>query len=248
MRVRGALHIHSALSHDGTLTIQELVQLYKGKGYQFLAMGEHAEDLDEAKVKWVREESARNSSETFCVIPGIEFAGNEGMHIVGLGAVRLIREMDPLGVIRGIHAQDGFAVLAHPKRIGWACAPEILQGVDAAEIWNVGYDGKYLPSPKALSAFVQMQQINPRLLAVASHDFHRTASFYDVAIEMDVTELSSNAILRNLQQGSYRIQSRWFRTDSKARVSRLKVAFTRHLSDQLAKVRRVRSFLLRLAQ
>jgi hypothetical protein len=169
------------------------------------------------------------------------------MHIVGLGAVGLIREMDPLGVIRGIHAQGGFAVLAHPKRIGWTCAPEILRAVDAAEIWNVGYDGKYLPSPKALSAFVQMQQINPKLLAVASHDFHRTASFYDVGIEMDVTELSPNAILRNLQQGSYRIQSRWFQTDSKARVSRMKVAFMRHLSDHLAKVRRVRSFLFRLA-
>jgi hypothetical protein len=198
-------------------------------------------------VKRLHAESAENSNETFCVIPGIEFAGNEGMHIVGLGAVHLIREMDPLGVIRGIHAQDGLAVLAHPKRIGWACAPEILRAVDAAEIWNVGYDGKYLPSSKALSAFGQMKQINPRLLAVASHDFHRASSFYDVSIEMDVTELSPNAILRNLQQGSYRIRSRWFQTDSKARVSRIKVAFVRHLSEQLGKVRRARSFLLRLA-
>ena len=248
MLARGALHIHSNLSHDGTLTIPELVQLYRRNGYQFLAMGEHAEDLDEAKVKRLREESAQNSNETFCVIPGIEFAGNKGMHIVGLGAVRLIRETDPMGVIREIHAQDGLAVLAHPKRIGWACASEILQEVDAAEIWNVGYDGKYLPSPKALSAFGQMQQINPRLLAVASHDFHRIASFYDVSIEMHVTELSPNAILKNLQQGSYRIQSRWFQTDSKARVSRMKIAFMRHISEQLGNVRRARSFLLRLAR
>jgi hypothetical protein len=222
--------------------------LYKRNGYQFFAMGEHAEDLDEAKLKRLREESAENSNETFCVIPGVEFAGNEGIHIVGLGAVRLIREMDPLGVIRGIHAQEGLAVLAHPKRIRWTCAPEVLQAVDAVEIWNVGYDGKYLPSPRALSAFVQMQQINPRLLAVASHDFHRTVSFYDVGIEMDLTELSSSAILRNLQQGSYRIKSRWFRIDSKARVSRMKVALMQHLSEQLGKVRRARAFFLRLAR
>lgn len=177
MLARGALHVHSKLSHDGTLTIRELVQLYRRKGYQFVAMGEHAEDLDEAKVKQLREESAESSNQTFCVIPGIEFAGNQGMHIVGVGAASLIREMDPLGVIRGIHAQNGLAVLAHPKRIGWTCAPDILQAVNAAEIWNVGYDGKYLPSPKALSSFVQMQKINPKLLAVASHDFHRISSF-----------------------------------------------------------------------
>ena len=45
MRAKGALHIHSQLSHDGTLTIAELASWYRGKGYQFLAMGEHAEDL-----------------------------------------------------------------------------------------------------------------------------------------------------------------------------------------------------------
>lgn len=247
MFARGALHVHSRLSHDGTLTIPELAQLYRRKGYQFLAMGEHAEDLDEAKAKRLREESTENSNETFCVVPGIEFAGNQDTHIVGVGAACLIHEMDPLGVIRGIHAQNGLAVLAHPKRIGWTCAPEILQAVNAAEIWNVGYDGKYLPSPKALSAFVQMQKINPKLLAVASHDFHRIASFYDVGIEMEVSELSPKAILQNLREGSYRIRSRWFQTDSKARVSRVKIAFMRQLSEQLGRARRARSFLLRLA-
>jgi hypothetical protein len=247
MRVRGALHVHSKLSHDGTLTIRELVQFYRRNGYQFLAMGEHAEDLDETKVKRLYDESVESSNETFCVIPGIEFAGDKGIHIVGLGAVGLIQEMDPLGVIHGIHAQNGLAVLAHPKRIGWACAPEILCAVDAAEVWNVGYDGKFLPSSKALSALGQMQQINPKLLAVASHDLHRIASFYDVGIEMEVSELSPEAILQNLQKGSYRIRSRWFQTDSKARVSRVKIAFMRQLSEQLGRIRRARSFFLRLA-
>jgi predicted metal-dependent phosphoesterase TrpH len=41
MRVRGALHVHSKLSHDGTLTISDLVQLYRRNGYQFLALGDH---------------------------------------------------------------------------------------------------------------------------------------------------------------------------------------------------------------
>src|SRR5450759_4376877 len=73
VRTRGALHVHSTLSRDGTMTIAELARYFKQKCYQFLAMGEHAEDLDEAKVHALREQSATNSDDQFCVIPGIEF-------------------------------------------------------------------------------------------------------------------------------------------------------------------------------
>ncbi len=245
MRIRGALHVHSKLSRDGTMTIAELVRWYTQNGYQFLAMGEHAEDLDQAKVQALREQCIENSNDTFCVIPGIEFAGNNDMHIIGIGVVRLICAKDPLTVVREIHKQGGLAVLAHPKRIGWQCPAEVLLAVDAAEIWNVGYDGKYLPSVKALGGFRRMQQINPKLLAVASHDFHRTASFYDVAIEMDVASPSPDAILRNLQQGCYGIRSRFFRCDPEARMSRMKTTSLRLLSQQLSNIRKARTVLLR---
>lgn len=246
MRIRGALHIHSKLSRDGTLTIKELVHWYRQRGYQFLAMGEHAEDLDEAKVQELREQSIENSNDAFCVIPGIEFAGNNDIHIVGIGAVRLIREKDPVTVVKEIHGQGGLAILAHPKRIGWECPADVLLAVDAVEIWNVGYDGKCLPSPKALGGFCRMQRINPKLLAVASHDFHRTASFYDVAIETDVASLSPDAILRNLQQGCYGIRSRFFKAGAEARLSRMKATSLRLFSQQLIHIRKARSAFLRL--
>src|SRR5262249_16598060 len=227
VHIRGALHVHSKLSRDGTMTIAELVRWYRQHGYQFLAMGEHPEDLDEAKVQALREQSIENSSAAFCVIPGIEYAGNSDIHIVGIGVVRLICAKDPVAVVGEIHEHGGLAVLAHPKRIGWECRADVLLAMDAVEIWNVGYDGKYLPSVKALSGFRRMQQTNPKLLAVASHDFHRTASFYDVAIEMDVASLSPDAILHNLQQGCYGIRSRFFRCDPEARMSRMKAASLR---------------------
>jgi|HubBroStandDraft_6_1064221.scaffolds.fasta_scaffold131521_3 hypothetical protein len=244
MRIRGALHVHSKLSRDGTLTIAELVDWYRGNGYQFLAMGEHAEDLDERKEQELSQQSMANSNDRFCVIPGIEFAGNNDIHIVGIGAACLIRGRDPVEVAREIHGQGGFAVLAHPKRIGWTCPSNVLLAVDAAEIWNVGYDGKYLPSPKAMGGFRRMQQVNPKLLAVASHDFHRTASFYDVAIEMDVPSLHPEAILTNLKQGVYRIRSAFFNCDPEARMSGTKRALLRHLSQQLTNMRKARTALL----
>ncbi len=245
MRIRGALHVHSKLSRDGTMTIEQLVHWYRRKGYQFLAMGEHEEDLDQAKVQALRQQSIENSNDAFCVIPGIEFAGNSGIHIVGIGVVGLIGKKGPVAVAAGIHEQGGFAILAHPKRIGWECPSEVLLAVDAAEIWNVGYDGKYVPSPKALGGFRRMQQINPELLAVASHDLHRTASFYDVAVEMDLEAPTPDAILRNLRQGRYAIRSRFFRADSQARLSRMEAFSLSLLSHPLANMRRARSFFLR---
>jgi hypothetical protein len=245
VHIRGALHVHSKLSHDGTLSIEELAHWYKRKGYQFLAMGEHAEDLDEAKVQALRELSTVASDDEFCVVPGIEFAVTNAIHIVGIGLVSLIREKDPVAVAAKIHELGGFAILAHPKRLRWECPSELLRAVDAAEIWNVGYDGKYLPSPKALGAFRRMQQANPKLLAAASHDFHRAASFYDVSIEMEVSSLSSSAILRKLQQGGYDICSRFFRTDSKAQMSRFKAASISLLSRQLTDLKKLRSAFLR---
>ncbi len=247
MRAKGALHIHSQLSHDGTLTIAELASWYRGKGYQFLAMGEHAEDLNDAKVQTLIDQSARNSDDNFFVIPGIEFAVTRHMHIVGLGVTRLIPPNDPVTVIREIHQQGGFAILAHPMRIGWQCAADVLQAIDAAEIWNVGYDGKYLPSPVALSGFRRMQQLNPSLLAVASHDFHRTASFYDIGIEMDVALLSRDAILTNLQSGRYVSRSRFFRADAHGGVSRIRAGLLNIISRQLRNIRKARTVLARFS-
>lgn len=245
MRVRGALHVHSKLSRDGTMTIAELAQWYWRRGYHFLAMGEHAEDLDTAKVQALLDQSSESSNDEFCVIPGIEFAATDLIHILGIGATNLIAKSDPQSVAREIHRQGGVAVLAHPKRMGWECPQEVLLAVDAAEIWNVGYDGKYLPASEAWRGFQRMRQSNPKLLAVASHDLHRTASFYAVAIEMVVASLSRNAILSNLQQGRYDIRSPLFRCDAKAQISKVKVASLRFLSQYLHAVRKARAVLLR---
>lgn len=248
VHIKGALHVHSTLSRDGTMAIPDLVQWYRRNHYQFLALGEHAEDLDETKMQVLRQQSAENSTGQFCVIPGIEFVCSSDIHILGIGAGNLISEKDPLSVIQAIHEQGGFAVLAHPKRIGWRCPREVLLALDAAEIWNVGYDGKYLPSAQAVTGFRRMKRINGKLLGVASHDFHRTGSFYDVAIEMDVAVLSPDAILRSLREGCYGIRSLFFRADPQVRLSRGATVCLQLLSWQLNNLRRARLLVLRGAQ
>jgi hypothetical protein len=227
------------------MTIPELASYFKQKGYQFLALAEHAEDLNADKVQALRQHSSATCDDEFCVIPGIEFAVTDSVHIVGIGAGSLVSDKRPVTVVQKIHEQGGFAILAHPKRMGWQCPEDVCRAVNAVEIWNVGYDGKYFPSPKALSAFRRMRECNAELLAVASQDFHRVASFYDIAIEMDVARLSSEAILQGLRQGAYSIRSRFFRSDAAAGVSRIDSLLLTLLSPQLDKMRKARSLFLR---
>lgn len=241
MHIRGALHVHSTLSRDGTMTIQELARYFKQKGYQFLGMGEHAEDLDEAKVQALLKQAVANSDDEFCVIPGIEFAVTSQIHIVGIGVFDLIRLENPVYVAEHVGKQSGMSILAHPRRAGWDCPAEVLCALDAVEIWNIGYDGKYLPSAKALPAFERMRHINPKLHAIASHDFHRRESFYDVAIEMAVNALSRDPIIQNLKRGAYSVRSPFFNCASDGRTSAAGAALVRHLSGQLERVRRARS-------
>lgn len=245
MRCKGALHVHSTLSHDGTLTIPELAYLYSEKGYQFVAIGEHSQDLNEEKIRLLQGQCEANSGRDFCVIPGVEFSCRGGIHIFGLGVVGLTHEVDPMAVVREIHALNGFAILAHPKRIEWVCAPELLLAIDAIEIWNVAYDGKYLPSSHASGGFFRMRQVNPKLWAIAGHDLHRKAAFYDVSIEVDVEALTPGAILEAISSGRYTIQSRFFRTDSEAHLSWARSFWTQVFSRQLAALRKARDIFLR---
>lgn len=243
MRIRGALHVHSSLSHDGTLIIAELAQWYRDQGYHFLAVTEHSQDMD-GTLPVLLEQSARNSTSKFCVIPGLEFACKGGLHILGIGVISLIRDVNPVDVTEAIHGGGGYAVLAHPKRNGWKCPLEAIRAVDAAEIWNVAYDGKFLPSPQSLIGFRQMRQINPALSAVAGHDFHQKGGFYDVAIEMDVASLSAAPILQNLRSRQYMIGARLLRCNAYAEFSSFQSARLHLLSWQIGKLRELRDLLL----
>lgn len=246
MRARGALHVHSDLSHDGRMTIAELAEWYRPRGFHFVAMGEHSQDMDEARVRALLAECAVHSTPEFLMLPGIEFTCEPSdMHILGVGVAALTPHTEPVAVVRHIHEHGGVAVLAHPKRVGWNCSRELLLALDAAEIWNVGYDGRYLPAAQAPGEFRRLREANPRLLAVASHDLHRREGYYNVAVEMEVTALSREAVLGNLREGTYRIRSRFFSTGSGGRISWTQAAWLQLFSPQLSFLRNARSLVLR---
>lgn len=243
MRIKGAIHVHSAFSHDGALPVAELAALYRRNNYQFIAITEHAEDLGGGEIERLREQCASHSSDRFCIIPGVEFSFS-AFHILGIGLLTAQSPPDGIAAVRIIHGGGGIAVLAHPKRFGWKCPVEVLRAVDAVEIWNVGYDGKFLPPAAALARFAAWRKLNPRLRGMAGHDLHRKESFYDAAVEVDAPALLPGAILSSLRQGRFEIRSRFFRAGPQGRVSPAVAALTRMMSEPLRQARRVRSAAL----
>jgi hypothetical protein len=240
--LKGALHVHSTLSRDGTMTIEELREWYVKKGYQFIAIGEHSEDMSEEKVEILKRQSAGHSGDGFCIIPGIEYSCTAEIHIFGLGALELTRETDPVTVAEEIRRQGGLAILAHPDRCHWDCEPELLQAVHAVEIWNVRYDGKYLPPAEGPAAFARMRRANPQLLAMAGQDLHGKAGFYDVAVQTEAADLTPEAILSSLLEGSYVIKSRFFQTVGRPHFSSPRLTFLRLGGWQLDNLRKTRDF------
>lgn len=246
MRIRGALHVHSTLSHDGTLTIAELAHFYRERRFHFVALGEHSQDLDESKVQQMVAECTAHSRPDLCLIPGIEFTCSPPtMHLFAPGCVELTAARDPLVVARHIREQGCLSVLAHPKRLQWNCSPDLLRCLDAVEIWNVGYDGKLAPAGPSLAAFRGMQQINPDLLAVASHDLHHKGAFYNVGIEMETGALTRQEVLDRLRRGDYRIESLLFRTDSRAATSRAREWYLRAVAQPIRVLRHLRHLFQR---
>jgi hypothetical protein len=240
MRIRGALHLHSTFSYDGKLPLEDIAALYRERGFQFVAFTEHSQDMNVAKVGAFCRMARELSSEQFLMIPGIEYSCAGMVHIAGIGCVRLFDSSDAAEVASCIRTAGGFAVLAHPRRIAWNCSAELLNCVNAAELWNVRYDGKFLPSPAALEFFNQGRALNPKLLAAVGDDFHSFGGFYPLAVVLDVDALSREAIVRRLIHGEYEIRCPFFRASAQEPVGPAMLARVRTMRAILDPVKRVR--------
>ncbi len=229
MFVKGALHIHSKFSHDGKLTLAAIAQLYRSQGFQFVCISEHSEDMDERKIVALRHECESLSGADFCMVSGVEYSCENALHIVGVGCDRVLDTSNPVRLVGAIREAAAFAVLAHPRRIRWSCSPDLASMLNAVEVWNVRYDGKYLPSPEALDFFNHIKALNPKLLAVAGDDFHGLGGFYPLSVRMSVNSLDRDSVLKELIGGRYSIESQCFRASADSTFSPRTLAYYRTL-------------------
>jgi len=219
---KGALHIHTTYSHDGEMSAEEVALFFQEKGYSFVLLTEHSQDLNPQKVSELKDQCRSYSKANFNMIPGIEFACQQDLHILGIGVAELTKSVDPVEVVGHIHKNGGVAVWAHPLKHGKPLPLGLVKQLDGVEIWNLGNEGRFFPHIAALRLYLRLQKESPKLKCFVGIDFHRPKYFYPVHLRLNNKKNSISEILLALKSGAFTIQSSLFRIGS---VPRIGIAF-----------------------
>ena len=128
--LRGAVHVHTRVSHDSRGRIGDLIDAAHAAGIAWIALTEHTRHPNRAP--------ASGRIEGVTLIPGWEIAA-EGGSILALGvddARGLPR--DPPELVRAIHALGGAAFVGHLERSGLADPERFAAlGADGIELANL---------------------------------------------------------------------------------------------------------------
>ena len=136
MLTKGVLHVHSRFS-DGEESLERLVEVFQQSGMQFAAVSDHAEVFDDRRMEEYVHLCEALTSNSFLVIPGLEFALKGGtIHILGYGIRKRVRFSSIEGLVDGIHDAGGIAVLAHPP-VG---SINLIGGRQNQTRWNRGLE------------------------------------------------------------------------------------------------------------
>ena len=144
MEVKLDLHIHSAHSPDGRMSLDEIVSCARARGLQGVAVCDHDRALTET---W--------DAPDFLLIPGIELSTDQG-HLLGLFVTEQIDARELGAAIDAVHACGGLAVMAHPfeRSSDSQRLDAYLDRLDGIEVWNGRADRKN-PQANAMAAVIQ---------------------------------------------------------------------------------------------
>jgi hypothetical protein len=219
--LKGALHLHTTVSHDGTMNLAELAEFLKKRGYDFIAVTEHSYDINQASIDKMADEAKALSDDKFLVIPGIEYRCWHNIDILGYGTTTTCDSDNPEIVIEHIKSHGGVAVWAHPTIRKYPVDNNWIKILDGFEIWNNTNDGKFLPQIKPLQTYAKYRSLNPGLKAFCGLDLHRKISYRPIAIAINLPRLETCGIINAMKTGNFMTESQFFNTDSEARIKPL---------------------------
>lgn len=217
--LKGAIHLHTDLSHDGRLTLAQLSDFLKNKGYDYIAITEHSYDVDDKSMENLAIEAEKLSTNSFIIIPGLEFRCIHDIDIMGLGVTKLCVEESPEKIIDHIHNNGGIAIFAHPAYRDYPVDKKWIEKLDGAEIWNQIHDSRFIPENRSVNRFNRLREDNSNLKAICGLDMHINSNFFYTSTTVSVHNSDQVAILAALKTGSFKSRSRFFNISSKAEIS-----------------------------
>jgi len=204
----GAIHMHTSYSHDGRDSVPSLREFARERGLSFLGITDHAEDFDAPKYAALQAECAAHSDEAIRLIAGLEFrfAGYPGLHLLALGLTEFISPETPGQFIDQTRGRSRFTVAAHPILFDYTLPPEVAAGIDAIEVWNAGYNTRFLPDPEAIRLLQRVRLTRPEVVGTAGLDQHDARNDRQTRVILTANALSDP--LEALRAGQFRNRGR----------------------------------------
>jgi len=222
--IRGIIHVHSHFSRDGLCSIADLAAFARESGFQFVGLTDHVEDLSPPDFEALRRECKEHSDELCVMIPGLEYRCTGEIHILGLGITHDISSDDPVVVASEIRRMGGLAVLAHPGRNGYQCPPELCAALNGIEIWNAGYDGRFVPPLAGIQLLGEAREANSSILGIGGADLHGLHRHPGVVLQLPINGrdgIDTGLVLQYLRTGSFSICGQFVSFSSHAAPHRL---------------------------
>jgi len=219
----GAIHVHSDFSHDGRDSLERLREFALERGLSFLALSDHAEDLDEAACEEYRVRCAELSDEGLMLIPGLEyrFAGRPGLHLLALGLSMYLQPETPEEFLSQARGRGGLTVLAHPVLCRYNIPREVLNRIDAIEVWNAAYNTRYLPDLRAIRVLHEIRRRRPEVVGTVGLDQHDSRNDRETRI---VLHRPTSDPLGEIKAGRFENRGRTMAFDPRVSWGRRKVA------------------------
>ncbi len=170
----GIVHVHTDYSHDGKDSVERLREWAIARGISFIGLTDHAEDLSAEQFEELVTRCRRASDPQVTIIPGLEyrFAGYPGLHLLALGLSRRIDADTPEQFVALAGPAARFTIAAHPGLYRYRLPNSVAQAIDAIEVWNAGYNTRYLPDPAAVRLLESVRARRPEVVGTAGLDQH----------------------------------------------------------------------------
>jgi len=225
----GIVHVHSSYSHDGRDSLARLADIAKDRGIAFVGLTDHAEDLDAALFeRYLTECAAVTAASGVTMIPGLEyrFLGLKGMHLLAFGLSRWMVPATPAEFLAQARDFARFTMAAHPGLYGYRLPEEVAARIDAIEIWNAGYNTRWLPDPKAIRLLGEVRRQRPEVVGVAGLDQHDASNDRETRVLLLTADRTADP-LQELKAGRFTNLGRTMRLDPRTPVSRPALAVLR---------------------
>jgi hypothetical protein len=205
--LQGVLHVHSTFS-DGNEPLETVVETFGAMGLDFVAVSDHAEVFDDARMQDYVRRCESLSSASFTVIPGLEFALLGGsLHTLGYGVRRRVRAPDLDKLVDGIHEERGLAVLAHPPTGSINLIASVKNKLDGIEVWNARYDGTFAPRVETFQLLRRIRAGNPGAFAFGGIDLHAVEQARKpIVVQVDTSENTPDSILEAMRAGQFTVR------------------------------------------